>query len=141
VRREDRRPANLLERLVEGRALLGEIADPLQHDEAGVPFVEVEDAGSEPSALSVRTPPMPRMISCWMRVSRSPPYKRAESSRSHGAFSSRSVSRRYSFTRPSAHAPHCTSTVRSPSGTAVMHGLPSGVVACSIGASAQFRRS
>ena len=50
--------------------------------------------GSEPSALSARTPPMPRMISCWIRVSRSPPYKRAESSRSQGAFSSRSVSRR-----------------------------------------------
>ena len=34
-----------------------------------------------------------------------------------------------------------TSTERSPSGTAVMHGLPSTVVAGSIGASAQFNRS
>jgi hypothetical protein len=34
-----------------------------------------------------------------------------------------------------------TSTERSPSGTAVMHGLPSGVIARSIGASAQLRRS
>ena len=56
---------------------------------------------SMPIALSARTPPMPRMISCWTRVSRSPPYRRADSSRSQGAFSSRSVSSRYSFTRPS----------------------------------------
>ena len=43
VRREHGRLANLLERIVEGRALFDEIADPLQHDEAGVPFVQVKD--------------------------------------------------------------------------------------------------
>ena len=41
--------------------------------------------------------------------------------------------------RTSRHT--ATSTVRSPRGTAVTHGLPSGVSATSIGASAQFRRS
>src|SRR4029077_16100423 len=30
---------------VERRAVLDQIADPLQHHEAGVPFVEMEDAG------------------------------------------------------------------------------------------------
>ena len=84
---------------------------------------------------------MPRMISCWTRVSRSPPYSRADSSRSHGAFSSRSVSSRYSFTRPSRTRHTDTSTLRLPSGTATMQGLPSGVMAGSIGAFAQFSRS
>ena len=53
-----------------------------------------------------------------MRVSRSPPYRRADSSRSHGAFSSRSVSSRYSCTRPTRTRQTATSTDRSPSGTA-----------------------
>ena len=43
VRREDRGLPDLLERVVEGRPLLDEVADPLQHDEAGVPFVQVKD--------------------------------------------------------------------------------------------------
>ncbi len=97
--------------------------------------------GVRPSAFSARTPPMPRMISCWIRVSRSPPYRRAVSSRSHGAFSSRLVSSRYSVTRPSRTRQTATSTDRSPSGTAVMHGLPSAASACSIGASAHVSRS
>ena len=44
VRREHRRLADLVERGVEGGAVLDQIADALQHDEAGVPFVQVEDA-------------------------------------------------------------------------------------------------
>ena len=40
-----------------------------------------------------------------------------------------------------AHAPDGDQHRSSPSGTAVMHGLPSGVVAGSIGASAQLSRS
>ena len=69
---------------------------------------------------------MPRMTSCWIRISRSPPYSRAESSRSQGAFSARSVSSRNSRTRPSRTRQTAASTVRSPSGTAVTHGRPSG---------------
>ena len=42
VRREDRRLPDLLERVVEGRPLLDEVADPLQHDKAGVPFVQMK---------------------------------------------------------------------------------------------------
>ena len=51
VRREHRRLANLLERVVEARALLDQIADALQDDEAGVPFVEVKDAGIDAERL------------------------------------------------------------------------------------------
>ena len=58
-----------------------------------------------PSARSARTPPMPRMISCCRRVSRSPPYRRAERSRSCGAFSSRPVSSRYSADAADRHFP------------------------------------
>ena len=142
VRREDGRLPDFLERLVEGRARArsgrgSAAARRTPHDLRS----DGRRAGSMPSALSARTPPMPRMISCWMRVSRSPPYSRADSSRSQGAFSSRSVSRRYSFTRPIRTRQTATSTDRSPSGTAVTHGLPSGVSAGSIGASAQLRRS
>ena len=42
MRREDRRPTDLLERLVERLAVVDELADALQDDEAGVPFVQVE---------------------------------------------------------------------------------------------------
>ena len=44
------------------------------------------------------------------------------------------MSSRYSLTRPTRTRQTATSTVRLPSGTAVMHGLPSGVIAGSIGA-------
>ena len=111
VRREDRRRANLFERLVEagaaarsGRGCAAARRTPRGLRSGG------RRAGSMPSAFSARTPPMPRMISCWTRVSRSPPYSRADSSRSHGAFSSRSVSSRYSVTRPSCTRQTATST-------------------------------
>ena len=45
VRREHRRPSYFVDRFVEGRAALREIADALQDDERGVPLVEVEDRG------------------------------------------------------------------------------------------------
>ena len=45
VRREHRGAANFVERLLEARAGLAQIADPLQDDERGVPFVEVIDRG------------------------------------------------------------------------------------------------
>ena len=51
------------------------------------------------------------------------------SSRSHGAFSSRSVSSRYRFVWPSRACHTDTSTVRWPSGTAMTHGRPSAVCA------------
>ena len=77
-----------------------------------------------PSALSARTPPMPSTTSCWMRVSRSPPYRRAESSRSQA----RSPRDRYRAGRArpgrGGRARRSPSTDRSPSGTAMMHGLP-----------------
>ena len=106
VRREDRRLPDLLERLVEGRAAArsGRESAAARRTRRGLRSDE-RRPGSTPSALSARTPPMPRMISCWMRVSRSPPYRRADSSRSHGAFSSRSVSSRYSCHAADAHAP------------------------------------
>ena len=43
VRREDRGLPDLLERVVERRPLLDQVADPLQHDEAGVAFVQMKD--------------------------------------------------------------------------------------------------
>ena len=112
VRREHRRAAGFPRaRRRTMTPCLDEVADPLEHDErrralrsGGRPPAPM------PSAFSARTPPMPRMISCWTRVSRSPPYRRADSSRSHGAFSSRSVSSRYSFTRPSRTRQTATST-------------------------------
>ena len=42
MRGEDGGPADLVERLVEGRSLFGEVANALQHDERGVPFVQME---------------------------------------------------------------------------------------------------
>ena len=41
VRREDRGPPNLLERVLEAGSRLAQVANPLQDDERGMPFVEV----------------------------------------------------------------------------------------------------
>ena len=54
---------------------------------------------------------------------------------------SRSVSSRNRRTRPTRTRHTAASTVRSPSGTAVIAGLPSRVIAVSIGVSVQFSRS
>src|SRR5688572_29528407 len=51
MRREHRRRTDLVERLLEGRALLDEIADPLQDDEGRVPFVQMKDQGIRPERL------------------------------------------------------------------------------------------
>ena len=48
VRREDRRPAHLVQRLVEPAPRVYELADPLQHDEGGVPFVQMVDGRVQP---------------------------------------------------------------------------------------------
>ena len=54
VRREDRRAPHFLERRLEARARLAQIADPLQDDERGVPFVEVVDRGRRSPSPSAR---------------------------------------------------------------------------------------
>src|SRR6185436_13877495 len=51
VGREDRRLADLLERVLERPAPLDQLADPLQHDEARVALVEMERAGADAERL------------------------------------------------------------------------------------------
>ena len=45
VRGEDGGATNFVQRALEIRARFAQIADALQHDEGGVPFVQVIDAG------------------------------------------------------------------------------------------------
>ena len=79
VGREHRAGADRLERLVEGRGpVLGELADALEAEEAGVALVGVEHLGlgwpvSAQYARIARTPPMPSSISCSSRWSVPPP--------------------------------------------------------------------
>ena len=56
-----------VQRVVERAALLDVLADALQGHERGMALVQVPHGGLTPSACSARTPPMPRMISCWIR--------------------------------------------------------------------------
>ena len=51
----------------------GTVAAAMESCILGIPSIAISYVGAEPTALSARTPPMPRTISCWMRVSRSPP--------------------------------------------------------------------
>ena len=108
---------------------------------AACPSFRCQTAGSMPIALSALTPPRPRTISCWRRRSWLPPYRRADSPRSHGAFSSRSVSSRNSRTLPARTCHTAASTVRVPSGTETMQRDPSGWMAGRVGVSSQLRIS
>ncbi len=81
---------------------------------AACPSLACHTAGRWPRARSMRTPPTPRIHSWRSRTSSWPPYNRWESSRSAGSFSSRSVSRRYSGTRPTIIRQAPTRTERPP---------------------------
>ena len=80
-----------------------------------------------PSAFSARTPPMPSTISCWyagFAVAAVEP--RGQVPVPWRVFLEIGVEQEEDHS-PDPHAPHGDSTVRLPSGTAVTHGLPSGV--------------
>ena len=78
------------------------------------------------NAFNARTPPTPSISSCRMRVRVSPPYSRAVSSRSSGAFPSTSESNSSSVQRPTAT--RHSLAIRMPVRVSILMvtGLPSG---------------
>ena len=136
VRGEDRGPADLGERVIERRTLLAEIADPLKRDEGGMSFVEVVDRRLHAQRLErTHTTHAEDDLLLHARVCDRLRIDAPRDRRSPVALSSRFVSSRNSVTRPTRTRQTAANTVRSPSGTAVTQGAPSGVRARSIGVS------
>ena len=105
---------------------------------AACPSFMWHTVGSLPIALSARMPPMPRMISCWMRVCWSPPYNCAVMLRSSGLFCGMLASSRYSGTRPTWMCHTFSATSRPGSGTETTIGLPA---ASTSGVSGRVKKS
>ena len=143
VRREHRGRADLARaRRRTLTPLLDQIADALQHDEAGVPFVEVEHAGLDAERLQradAADAEHDLLLDARLAVAAVEPRRQLAIPRAR-SLRGRCRADRASPGRAARARPR-RAPMRSPSGTAVMHGLPSGVIAGSIGASAQFSRS
>ena len=77
-----------------------------------------------PSAFRARMPPMPRRISCWMRISRSPPYNEAVISRSGSGFASMFASSRYRKFFPTATFHIQAVASAGPISTVTVNGAP-----------------
>ena len=81
-----------------------------------------------PSARSARTPPTPSTAYCASRIARLLSYRREVIQRPTWLFSGRSVSSRYSGTRPTSTRQTCAVTSSSSIGTVTVSGWPSAPV-------------
>ena len=140
VRREHRRPPHFVERGLEA-------SHPRSHrsrmrcsdDERGVPFVEVIDRRLGAQRLEhAHAADAEDDLLLHARLAIAAVEARRQLAIPRRVLLEVRVEQDTAFTRPTRTRQTATSTVRLPSGTAVTHGLPSGVSAGSIGASVQF---